>query len=284
MSDCSAASASSGRRYRGWLALAVFLIALVLAVGGILGLSSARPSALARDLPDNVLFPFHAALGTFANAVGLSPLAAALQWTRAASHARSPAETAQAARGIAGARARAPTDRILKFTVCALHRRGSPRVMQATDEAGLGCAPDPIWRDIVSEGATISYPTRPPTFGPHYAAEYPTYGVIDRPVLTGYWMTNLIQGAVVLLYNCPGGCPELLNQIRSLDATLPAGRNSHGVPRLLAIPYSDMDHRLAVVAWGDVDELDQLDSTTIRAFYEANLDQGPECANYQCPD
>jgi hypothetical protein len=282
MSDRGAGSSLFSRR-RGALALTALSIALVLALGSVIALSSARPSGVARNLPDDVLYPVHVALGTLADTVGLSPLAAALQWTRAASHARLAVETARAGQGIAAARSRAPADRVFEFTICALYRHGSPRVKEAIDQADLGCAPDPTWRDVVPEGTPISYPTRPPTYGPHYAAEYPAYGVIDRPVLPGYWLTNLLRGAVVLLYNCPEGCPELLDQIRSLDTTLPAGHDGRGAARLLAIPYPELDHRLAVVAWGDVVELDQLDPALIRAFYEANLDLGPECANYVCP-
>jgi hypothetical protein len=139
--------------------------------------------------------------------------------------------------------------------------------------------------DHVPEGTPIEYATRPPTSGAHYPAPYPTYGVLEQPVPPGNWVHNLEHGAIVLLYNCPEGCPELVAQIRELHATLPRGRNARrGVPRMLALPYTDMDHRIAVVAWGRLLELDEFDADRIRAFYEAYVDRGPECQNLNCPD
>jgi hypothetical protein len=139
--------------------------------------------------------------------------------------------------------------------------------------------------DHVPDGTALTYRSRPPTSGPHYAAWYPTYGAVTEPVSPGNWVHNLEHGAVVLLYNCPEGCPELVQQIRTLHSTLPLGRNARrGVPRMLALPYTDMDSRIAVVAWGYLLELDEFDAEQIRRFYEARIDRGPECQNLACPD
>jgi hypothetical protein len=137
----------------------------------------------------------------------------------------------------------------------------------------------------VPDGTVIEYSTRPPTSGKHYNDWYRSYGVVEQGVPPGNWVHNLEHGAVVLLYNCPEGCPELAQQIKDFHASLPAGRNSkRGVARLLAIPHTDMDHKLAVVAWGRLLELDEFDAAKIRQFYDARIDRGPECVNMNCPD
>jgi hypothetical protein len=102
--------------------------------------------------------------------------------------------------------------------------------------------------------------------------------------LPGYWVHNLEHGAVVLLYRCPDGCPDLVAQLRELYASLPAGRNTPGgEPRLLALPYVDMNHRIAVIAWGEILELEQLDRGRILEFYDTHIDRGPECRDLRCP-
>jgi hypothetical protein len=39
-----------------------------------------------------------------------------------------------------------------------------------------------------------------------------------------------------------------------------------------------MDHKIAVVAWGWIDEMDEFDRARIIAFYNAHVDRGPERA------
>ena len=139
--------------------------------------------------------------------------------------------------------------------------------------------------DHVPDGTQITYGTRPPSSGAHFASWYPSYGLVEQEVPAGNCVHNLEHGAIVLLYNCPGGCPELVSEIRELIPTLPRGRNARrGVPRMLAVPYTDMDSRIAVVAWGYILELNEFDRDQIRRFYEARIDRGPECQNLNCPD
>jgi hypothetical protein len=107
---------------------------------------------------------------------------------------------------------------------------------------------------------------------------------MDPPLPTGIWLHNLEHGAVVYLYNCPSGCPDLVQQLKDLYPTLPLGRNSRGgQPRALIMPYTDMDHKLAAVAWGWKLELDDFDKDLLTRFFEQRIDRGPECQNFACP-
>jgi hypothetical protein len=156
----------------------------------------------------------------------------------------------------------------------------------------FGLASTPVGRampiegaDHVADGTPVTYKSRPPTSGPHSASVYPRYGVFSETLPTGQWLHNLEHGAVAILYNCPDGCPEVVQGINELVPTLPLGRNARrGTPRVLAFPYTDMDHKIAVVAWGWLLELDEFDRDQITRFYESRIDRGPECVNLACPE
>ncbi|HZO28043.1 MAG TPA: DUF3105 domain-containing protein [Chloroflexota bacterium] len=138
--------------------------------------------------------------------------------------------------------------------------------------------------DHVGEGTPVTYKSRPPASGPHYPTWSQTYGFMEPAPPAGIWLHNLEHGAVVILYNCPQACPELEQQLKDLYPTLPLGRNARGGrARALILPYADMDHKIAVVAWGWLLELDEFDRDQIVRFYESRIDRGPECQNLACP-
>ena len=187
------------------------------------------------------------------------------------------------------ARRRARITRVILLTVLAVTLLAFTVAAFTTSLFGLavstvGRTVATLPADHVAEGTPVEYNSRPPTSGPHYGTWYPSYGVLTEPVDPRLWVHNLEHGAVVLLYNCPQGCPDLVQQIRELHTSLPRGRNAEtGVPRMLAMPYTDMDSRIAVVAWGWLLALDQFDATQITKFYDARIDRGPECVNLRCP-
>ncbi len=72
--------------------------------------------------------------------------------------------------------------------------------------------------DHVAPGTALTWPTNPPVSGNHFNAWVAWnrhYEELDR----GYWVHNAEHGGVILLYNCPQGCPEvvasLLDVVRS---------------------------------------------------------------------
>jgi hypothetical protein len=138
--------------------------------------------------------------------------------------------------------------------------------------------------DHVPQDTPLTFKSRPPTSGTHYPTWVQTYGFMDPAPPTGNWVHNLEHGTIAILYNCPSGCPELEQQLKDLYPTLPLGRNARrGMPRALIFPYSDMDHKIAAVAWGWLLELDEFDRDQIVQFYESRLDRGPECRDFACP-
>jgi len=138
--------------------------------------------------------------------------------------------------------------------------------------------------DHVADGSQLTFKSRPPTSGNHYPTWSQNYGVLEQGLSPGYWVHNLEHGAVAILYNCPEGCPDVVQQLKDLYPTLPKGRNSrNGQPRVLILPYTDMDSKIAAVAWGWKLDLDNVDTDKLTRFVEARIDRGPECVNQACP-
>ncbi len=98
------------------------------------------------------------------------------------------------------------------------------------------------------------YNSRPPSSGMHCDAwgrweEFtPT-----KPLAACNFLHNLEHGAVVLLYNCPEGCPEVVEVLRGVVndvALIDPNCAGQGIKRLLITPYAEMEAKLAAVAWG----------------------------------
>lgn len=112
----------------------------------------------------------------------------------------------------------------------------------------------------------IDYPTEPPAGGDHNECWAP-WGAHDSPVRAENWVHNLEHGGVVVLYDCPDGCPD---EVRALE-TFTTERE-----RVLLSPYPDMGPGFAIVAWGRRLVSSCLDLDAMKAFYDEYFDQAPE--------
>jgi hypothetical protein len=135
-------------------------------------------------------------------------------------------------------------------------------------------------RQHVPQGSTIPYRNRPPSSGDHY--DTPAgYGFFQREIPTGNWVHDLEHGGIVVLYR-PDLCDQTCqSQLQDVYNSAPSSQLFPGTRKMLVIPYQDMDHAVAAVAWGWVDEMDQtqpVDKDRILAFYRAHVDRGPEQA------
>jgi hypothetical protein len=125
----------------------------------------------------------------------------------------------------------------------------------------------------VEEGAPLTYSHRPPSSGVHYGTlpQPQEYRMWDTPLTPGRWVHMLEHGAVVVLYRpdlCDNACVQQLGEF--YDS---APRSSLvGIRHLAITPYQDMDDAVAVVAWGYVDEMDQLDKDRIMADFKSKVD------------
>jgi hypothetical protein len=275
------------------LLAATFVI--VVSIVGVLAASQPRDFTGRLPLPnwleafmrrDGVAYRAHAVLGRTLNTLRGPPVAAGVQWLKAVAHARSDAEIAEAAHGIALARARGGDSQGLETVLCAAlddERRG--RQLAAMVRAGLSCAPEAELWGAVPDDTPISYPTRPPTAGFYRDTVYQGTALARYAVPAPVWIHNLAHGQVALLYNCPLACPEIVAKSQALLEELRRDLGDRAPnTRLVVISYTDMEYPIAVVAWGVLLELERFDHDRIAAFYWWYVDQGVECKALTCPE
>jgi hypothetical protein len=136
----------------------------------------------------------------------------------------------------------------------------------------------------LAEGTAITWPTNPPSGGPHYPV-WATWTVHASPVPRGYYVHNEEHGGVVLLYKCTDAmsCTNAENFLKSvMDAApidpscTPPTRSRILVTRDDAIPTP-----FAAAAWGWTYVSDCPDMASLLDFVKAHEAKGPEdlCAN-----
>ena len=107
--------------------------------------------------------------------------------------------------------------------------------------------------------------SRPPTSGPH-APGIAQWGEHDETVPEWQQVHNLEDGGIILHYNCPEGCPDVVDELR--DIMREVGRDS-----LILEPYLNMDSKIAVTAWTRLLTLDDIDRDQIINFIEVYREQ-----------
>lgn len=122
--------------------------------------------------------------------------------------------------------------------------------------------------------SNIDYDTNPPNGGDHYPvwAAYRTY---DFPVPLGFLVHDIEHGAVVIWYNCPGGCPSEVAQAQATIDALPADPACPDGPRqVIMTPYPELTVRWAASSWGWTLRSDCFDPTAFMLFYIQHAGHG----------
>ena len=128
------------------------------------------------------------------------------------------------------------------------------------------------------------YNSEPPTSGAHMPGIAP-WGAYDKPIPKEYQVHNLEDGGVLIQYNCPKGCHDLVKKLEGLFLKYkeradkendrhksektgnPVSRYTH----LIVAPYPDMDARIALTAWTRLDKFNDFDEARIDRFIEAYI-------------
>lgn len=118
-----------------------------------------------------------------------------------------------------------------------------------------------------------TYNSIPPTSGPHYDTPAP-WGDSHTTLPEETWIHDMEHGGIVALYNCPQGCPSLVD---ALDGFLKTGPFSkYGYVKMVVTPYSKISNKLTLVAWGYYLPLADFDDAAMRKFFADHQDKGPE--------
>jgi hypothetical protein len=134
-------------------------------------------------------------------------------------------------------------------------------------------------RHLVSPGTPHEpYNSNPPTSGPHVRWVAP-WGVHTVPIPLEVQVHNLEDGGVVVQYNCPAPCPDLIAKLDALTKrpellAIPRARvNAQGPPaiRLVVAPFPMMKSAIALTAWGRIETLDHYDDASIMRFIKAYI-------------
>ena len=121
----------------------------------------------------------------------------------------------------------------------------------------------------ITDGQPISYPSYPPTYGPHWPGPA-TWGLHTEPVPDERALHNQEHGGVVASYNnIP---PDALAALRGLLTTYP--KDKYGEVKLLIRPYEKIaPGTLVLTAWEWTLELPAYDEARVRAFLDAHLNK-----------
>jgi len=122
-----------------------------------------------------------------------------------------------------------------------------------------------------------TYGTNPPSSGNHYQtwADYKTY---DAPVPWGHLVHSLEHGAIVVVYNCPGGCPDEVAAAQAMIDALPVDPacTAPTQRRVIMAPDPTLDVRWAASAWTWTIRAPCFDAPTFTAFAQAHYGMGRE--------
>jgi hypothetical protein len=123
-----------------------------------------------------------------------------------------------------------------------------------------GLAVADLGNDHIRSPQTATYNSMPPTSGPHYESLAP-WGIHSEPIQNELQVHNLEDGGVIVQYNCPDSCPDIVAQLSRIVAAYDSS--------VILAPYPQMDATIALTAWRRIDKLRTLDEDRIVSFIEA---------------
>ena len=113
------------------------------------------------------------------------------------------------------------------------------------------------------------YNSFPATSGPHYPIWWQEWGVVEFEMPDEVAVHNMEHGGVLIRYDCPQGCVELVTQLVAITEQF---------SKVILSPLSEMDTTIALTAWGYLDKFNDFDSERILGFIDQHLNspEAPE--------
>ena len=111
------------------------------------------------------------------------------------------------------------------------------------------------------------YNSVPATSGPHFGQPLAParWGVHDAFLADEVLLHNLEHGYINVHYDCPDGCPELVQQLTDI-----VDKATDREGKVLMSPYPDMGARIVLTAWTFIDEFDLFDEQRINEFVNSH--------------
>jgi hypothetical protein len=106
----------------------------------------------------------------------------------------------------------------------------------------------------------VAYNSDPPTSGPHMPYVAP-WGIHTEPITKELQVHNIEDGGVVVQYNCPSGCPDLVAKLKAIVERYPE--------QVVLAPYPGMKTRIALTAWTRIDAFDDFEEGRVVRFIAA---------------
>jgi hypothetical protein len=140
----------------------------------------------------------------------------------------------------------------------------------------------------VDQGTVIDWPMNPPTSGTHYPQITAWATVYPFAVMRGNYLHNEEHGGIVMLYNCPEGCPDIVDAMTAFGQALPQDPQCEAPINARWIvtpdPLLPSDVRVAAAAWGWSLTMPCFDDTSMTHFFNEHYAAGgPDRTNCKPP-
>ncbi len=135
-----------------------------------------------------------------------------------------------------------------------------------------------LGRKHYAQGDILSYNSKPPTSGLHYADRIADWGIHYEKIDELLQVSNLEKGGVIITYR-PKGNPVLPDPDRDqLEKFVKRLRSEANYCKLILARWGDLHKKIVVTAWGRIDKMDSYDELRLMRFIDAYINRGPENA------
>ncbi len=146
----------------------------------------------------------------------------------------------------------------------------------------------PVGKAIhVSPCTHVDYATNPPSGGDHWGV-WAAFASYDVPVPREMYVHDMEHGALILLHDCDGACPDVLAALAEAKDAVAGDPLCLQIPdgpteRVITTPDPLLNTPIAMAAWGATYTATCIDVPSLRDFAKAHYGHGTEtvCAQGQ---